>query len=110
MATKTAPKKKLSVLKRVRQSEKRRLRNKAFKTRIKTQIRKLEEVLATKDRDKDKIEALFRETVKIISKAASKGIIHKNTASRKISRVTKRLNQFLANNPLTEPSPQSGES
>ncbi len=108
MATKTAPKKKLSVLKRVRQSEKRRLRNKAFKTRIKTQIRKLEEVLATKD--KDRIEAVFRETVKIISKAASKGIIHKNTASRKISRVAKRLNQFLANNPLTEPSPQSGVS
>ncbi|MCX7913923.1 MAG: 30S ribosomal protein S20 [Thermodesulfovibrionales bacterium] len=103
MATKAAPKKKKpSVIKRVKQSEKRRLHNKAYKTRIKTQIKKLEEILNTKDRDK--IDITFRETVKIISSAASKGIIHRNTASRKISRIAKKVNQFLANNPTTESS------
>jgi small subunit ribosomal protein S20 len=44
------------------------------------------------EKDAAKAQALLKETISTISKIASKGIIHKNTASRKISRLTKRLN------------------
>lgn len=94
MAGKAAPKKNLSALKRVRQAEKRRLRNQSTKTKIKTYITKLEAALPSKD--KEVINKILNETIKIISSAASKGIIHKNTASRKISRITKKVNAAIA--------------
>lgn len=94
MAGKVAPKKDLSTLKRVRQSEKHRLRNQSVETKIKTYITKLDAALPSKD--KEGINKILNETIKVISSAASKGIIHKNTASRKISRITKRVNAALA--------------
>jgi len=45
--------------------------------------------------DRDSIQAVLNETIKTISKAASKGVIHKNTASRKISRLVKKVNNAL---------------
>ncbi|MCX8030540.1 MAG: 30S ribosomal protein S20 [Thermodesulfovibrionales bacterium] len=99
MATKTAPKKNRSALKRVRQAKKRQLRNQSAKTRIKTQISKLNTALA--NNDKENIDSIFRETVKIISSAASKNIIHKNTASRKISRLAKKVAAFKAKESLS---------
>ncbi|MFQ3573013.1 MAG: 30S ribosomal protein S20 [Thermodesulfovibrionales bacterium] len=97
MATKatTRKKKKLSVLKRNRQAKKRELRNDSMKSRIKTEIKKLESLYLTKD--KAAIETQLKYLVEIISSAASKGIIHKNTASRKISRLTIRTNKALSN-------------
>jgi small subunit ribosomal protein S20 len=94
LAGKSAPKRNLSALKRVRQAEKARLRNQAVKTKIKTYIKRLESLLP--DKNKEEIERLLKESIKIISSAASKGIIHKNTASRKISRITKKANTALA--------------
>lgn len=94
MAGRTAPKKNLSVLKRIRQSEKRRLRNLSVKSKIKTYIKKLEAALPSKD--VENINRLLRESIKVISSAASKGIIHKNTAARKISRITKKVNAALS--------------
>ncbi len=94
MAGKSAPKKKLSVLKRVRQTEKGRLRNQAVETKIKTYITKLETALPSKN--KEDIDSLLKAAVKVINSAASKGIIHRNTASRKISRITKKANVALA--------------
>lgn len=94
MAGKAVPKKDLSTLKRVRQAEKHRLRNQSVETKIKTYITKLEAALPSKD--KDSINKALNEAVKVISSAASKGIIHKNTASRKISRITKKVNTALA--------------
>ncbi|ACI20755.1 MULTISPECIES: 30S ribosomal protein S20 [Thermodesulfovibrio] len=95
MATKrsTVKKRSKSVLKRIRQDAKRRLRNQAWKTKIKTCIKKVEETIA--QNNKDSIQAVLNEAIKVISKAASKGIIHKNTASRKISRLTKKANTVL---------------
>ncbi|GLI53335.1 30S ribosomal protein S20 [Thermodesulfovibrio yellowstonii] len=95
MATKrsTVKKRSKSVLKRIRQDVKRRLRNQAWKTKIKTCIKKVEETIA--QNNKDSIQAVLNEAIKVISKAASKGIIHKNTASRKISRLTKKANTVL---------------
>lgn len=94
MAGKAAPKKDLSTIKRVRQAEKHRLRNQSVETKIKTYITKLEAALPSKD--KEGINKILNETIKVISSAASKGIIHKNTASRKISRVTKKVNAAIA--------------
>jgi small subunit ribosomal protein S20 len=94
LAGKAAPKKDLSTLKRIRQAEKHRLRNQSVKTKIKTYITKLEAALPSKD--KEGINKILNETIKIISSAASKGIIHRNTASRKISRITKKVNTVLA--------------
>ncbi|MCX8069562.1 MAG: 30S ribosomal protein S20 [Thermodesulfovibrionales bacterium] len=96
MATKatTRKKKKLSVLKRVRQTKKNTLRNTSVKSKIKTFVKKFESVCNSKD--KEAIEKSLRETVKVLSSAASKGVIHKNTASRKISRLTLKANKALA--------------
>ncbi len=104
MAEKAAPKKKPSPMKRVKQSEKRQLRNQAVKTKIKTQVGKM--TIALTGKDKDKVEEIFRETAHIISSAASKHIIHKNTASRKISRIAKKVNAFKAKESVSEPSSQ----
>lgn len=89
-ARSTIKKRSKSVLKRIRQSEKRRERNQVWETRIKTSIKKVEEAIAKKE--KDTIQNILNEALKVISKAASKGIIHKKTASRKISRLMKKVN------------------
>ncbi len=94
MAGKSAPKKDLSTLKRVRQAEKRRLRNQSVESKVKTYITKLETALSSKNADN--LNKILKESIKVISSAASKGIIHKNTASRKISRITKKVNTALA--------------
>lgn len=101
MATKrsTVKKRSKSVLKRIRQNEKRRLRNQAWRTRIKTCIKKVEEAIATNKQEA--IQTLLKEAIKIINKAASKGIIHKNTASRKISRLMKKVNTALVSKAST---------
>ena len=78
-----------SQIKRNRQNEKRRLRNKAarseIKTRIKTSVRLAENEGATSE---DSVEAL-QAAVKRLDKAAAKGIIHKNQAARRKSRMMK---------------------
>ncbi len=75
-----------SAEKRVRQSEKRRLRNRALKTRIKNTIKKL---MAAESREEK--EELLREAYSLIDKAVKKHIFHRNTAARKKSRLAKLL-------------------
>ncbi len=93
-ARSTIKKRSKSVLKRIRQDEKRSLRNQAWETKIKTAIKKVEEAILKNE--KEIISNVLNEAVKTISKAAAKGIIHKNTASRKISRLMKKVNSVLA--------------
>lgn len=88
-----APKKSLSVKKRARQNIKRRLYNRNIESGMKTQVKKINE--AVKSNDKELVEATLRETVKVISKAATKGVLHKKTASRKISRLSKLADKVL---------------
>lgn len=90
---KAAPKKNLSALKRARQAEKHRLGNRAVKTAIKTIAKKVEAAVNAKN--KEEARKALVEAEEIISKAASKGVIHKNTASRKISRLAKFANTVL---------------
>ena len=89
----TAPKRKLSVLKRARQNEKRNLRNRSVRSDIKTQVKKFLDVVSAGN--KEEIEANLRLTVKKISSAASKGVLHNNTASRNISRLSRKANLAL---------------
>jgi small subunit ribosomal protein S20 len=93
LAGKAAPKKNLSALKRARQAEKHNLRNRSVKTEMKTITKKVEAAVAGKNREE--IEKAFAEATKVISKAASKGVIHKNTAARKISRLARLANTVL---------------
>ena len=79
-----------SAIKRARQSEEQRVRNRSRKTRMKNVIRKLEESINSKS--KETATEDLKLVVSIIEKTAALGVIHKNTASRKISRLTRRLN------------------
>ena len=74
-----------SAKKRLRQNAKKRLRNQIAKTRIKNTTRKALEASAAPLSDEAK------DAVRAIDKAAAKGIIHRNTAARKKSRLAKRL-------------------
>ena len=93
MPAKAKPKRNLSALKKARQAEKRKLRNKGAKSDIKTVIKKVEEAIASGN--KEEAGKALIEAIKTINSAASKGIIHKNHAARKISRLTKKVNALL---------------
>ena len=90
MPARLVPKKKLSVLKRARQTEKRNLRNRALRSKVKTLSKNVIESIGAKD--SGKVEKALKEAVKSISTAASKGVLHKNTASRNISRLSRLVN------------------
>ena len=78
--------------KRVLVSKTRNERNKAIKSAVKTEIKKVEAAVAANDKEAAAA-ALLSATSKI-DKAASKGVYHKNTASRKISRLAKAVNSI----------------
>ncbi len=81
-----------SALKRDRQSKVRRLRNRTNKSRMNGAVRQVEEALVAGSGEQAN-EALKR-AIPIIQKTAAKGSIHKKTASRKVSRLTRRVNRM----------------
>jgi len=78
-----------SAQKAARQTIRRTAVNKSRRTEMRTYVRKVEEAIASKD-PKAAAEALS-EAEPRLARAAQKGIVHKNAASRKISRLTKRV-------------------
>ena len=78
-----------SAIKRVDVIEKKTLRNNMIKSEYKTAVKKFESSVAEGNKDAEK---LFKDAVKKIDGACSKGIIKKNTASRKKSNLAKKLN------------------
>jgi len=83
-----------SALKRARQNENRRLRNKSNKTRIKTIVKDLRLISDSEsDEPKETFVAKLDAAKSAIDKAAKKGLFHKKTASRKISRLAKLVNK-----------------
>jgi len=78
-----------SVVKDVKKSRERRLRNLAAKSRIKTFVKKTKSAMES---DLAAAATLLSETVSIVDKAAKHGIIHKNAAARRKSRLMKRMN------------------
>jgi small subunit ribosomal protein S20 len=83
-----------SALKRARQNEIRRMRNKSVKTRVKNVVKEVREAAA--GNAGETIDAKMNAAKSAIDKAAKKGVIHKKTASRKISRLSKRANAVTA--------------
>ena len=81
--------------KRSRQAEKRQARNVAIRSRVKTAIKKV--LSAVEKRDLDTASAMLSNAVPGIAKAAAKGIFHKKNASRKISRLTRKVNTLTSN-------------
>lgn len=82
----------LSAEKRQRQNEKRRLANKSTKTSIKSAAKKV--VIASEKKDAAAAKEALSEMIKRIDSAARKGIIKKNTAARKKSRMQRLVNKI----------------
>ncbi len=83
-----------SQIKRNRQNEKRRERNKAVKSSLKTSTKKVHVAVAQGDADATTVHQ--REAAQALDKAASKGVLHKRTAARKKSRLAKTANRVGA--------------
>jgi small subunit ribosomal protein S20 len=83
-----------SQIKRNKQNEKRRLRNKSVKSSLKTAIRKFHEAAAAGDTDT--ATSLMRDASKKLDKAASKGVIHKNQAANRKSAIAQKLHASAA--------------
>ena len=83
-----------SAEKRQRQNEKRRLRNKMEKTAIRSSAKKI--VTAALGKDKVAAEAALKDMIKRIDTAARKGIVKKNSAARKKSRMQRMVNTLNA--------------
>ena len=81
-----------SAKKRVLVSKTRNERNKSIKSAVKTSIKKVEAAIAAND--KAAADAALLEATAKIDKAATKGVYHKNTASRKVSRLAKAVNSI----------------
>jgi len=82
-----------SAKKRIKVTQAKTLRNKMAKSALKTSIKKYETAIVAGNVDEAKV--LLGSTIKSIDMAASKGMIHKNVASRKKSRLTLKLNKLV---------------
>ncbi len=83
-----------SARKRIRQTERRTMVNKARRSRIRTFIRKVEEAVAKGDAAT--AQAALRDAQPEIMRGVTKGVLHKNTASRKVSRLAARVKALSA--------------
>ena len=81
-----------SAEKRIRSNERKRVRNQSYRSRVKTMIRKAEQLIFNGQPGEDAV----REAISTLDKAAVKGIIHKNNAARRKSRLMKKLNTQAA--------------
>jgi len=83
-----------SAKKRVDVNEKRRARNRAYKSELATGLKKYNAAISSGDVEKAK--SLLPVTVSLIDESVTRGIIHKNKADRKKAEVTKKLNKLTA--------------
>jgi small subunit ribosomal protein S20 len=77
-----------SALKRMRQNERRRLRNRAVRSRVRTAVKTARTALGTGGAETP---AAVSDAIRTLDKAVSKGVIHRNTAARKKSALARRL-------------------
>ena len=82
-----------SAAKRVEVIRARTLRNARIKSALKTSIRRFEEALKASDRNEASLK--LRSALRSLDKAVTKGVLHKNAAARKKSRLTKRFNKVM---------------
>lgn len=83
-----------SAIKRVNTNNKKRERNKALKSKMRTEIKKVEKFIEMNELEEAK--NAFRTATKAIDKAVQKGAIHKNNGNRQKSRLAKKLNKASA--------------
>ena len=83
-----------SALKRARQNEVRRVRNKGYKTRNKKAVKTVRATIAA-NTPEEAVKDL-RKAVSTIQKSVSKGVIHKNTAARKVSRLARQVHRIAS--------------
>lgn len=83
-----------SAQKAVRKIERRTTVNRSRRSQMRTYLRKVEEAIASGDQEA--ANAALGEAAPLVMRAAQKGIVHKNTASRKVSRLTKRVRAIAA--------------
>jgi len=83
-----------SAIKRNRQSLLRRDRNRANKTRVKNVVKEVNAAIE-QGQTAEEIQAMLKSAIPVIQRAANKGAFHKRTASRKVSRLTKRVNKIM---------------
>jgi len=81
-----------SALKRARQNEIKRERNKSIRTKVKNAVKQVRTTVAEENKESAQVELNLAKST--IAKAAKRGVIHKKTASRKISRLTKVVNSL----------------
>jgi small subunit ribosomal protein S20 len=81
-----------NVLKAARQGEKRRLRNRSVQSAVKTLVKKLQSALEAKQ--PAEAAKMLRDATRGLARAVTKGVIHKNTASRRISRLTAQVQKL----------------
>jgi small subunit ribosomal protein S20 len=83
-----------SARKRIRQTERRTLRNHARRSRMRTFVKKVEVAIA--GGDKAAAAAALQAAQPELQRAAGKGVIHSNTVARKLSRLSKRIKSLAA--------------
>ncbi len=83
-----------SAIKRIRQTEKRRVRNAAVRSTVRTSVKSARAAIEGGQAAQAR-ETLLR-TIQVLDKAVTKGVIHKNTAARKKSRLTRQLNALAS--------------
>ncbi len=79
-----------SAEKRIHQNERRRQRNRTFRTRLRTTVKRLRSAIESGDAERAK--ELLPGTLQVIDVTAQKGVIHRNTAARHKSRLTRAVN------------------
>lgn len=79
-----------SAIKRSKQNEKNRERNTAVKSRVKTAVKSVLSAVEAKDKEASK--TTLAESIPLLARAAAKGVFHKKTVSRKISRLARKTN------------------
>lgn len=85
-----------SAKKRILTAERNYERNVAFRSAIKTAVKKVVVLAQAKEKDQAAINTALSAAYKLCDKAVSKGILHKNTAARKKSRLTKAINKLTS--------------
>lgn len=78
-----------SAIKRAKQSEARRMRNKAYRTQVRHAVKAVRLAVTAKDQEKAGI--ALKQAISLMDKAASKGVIHRNNAARNISRLSSQV-------------------
>jgi len=86
-----------SALKRARQSKTRKLRNLAHKTRAKSVVKEVRAILQSTDTAQ--VQEKFKKAVSTLHRSATKGVIHRKKASRKISRLARAVNRAASAKP-----------